>query len=102
MLHDQVNELLLVDYFEQFDDVFLVDVFEDVNLVLQRWVGVFQEMGVRIFGRGHFDLLDCVRVAVEHFSERALGDHFLKAVLVAADELRWLGTHPNTFYYLAK
>lgn len=35
MLHDQVNELLLVDDFKQLDDVFLVDVFEDVNLVLQ-------------------------------------------------------------------
>lgn len=49
---------------------------------------MLEEMGMGVFGGGHFDLLDCVGVAVVHLSERSLGDHFLKAVLVAADELR--------------
>jgi hypothetical protein len=54
MLHDQIDAILLIDYFIEFDHILVidVDVTEDVYLIFEGCLDVMHEIGMGVFHRG--------------------------------------------------
>ena len=77
MFHDQIDTVLFVDDFKEFDDILVIHVAEDVDLILEGGFDVMHEIGMGIFHSGEFDLLDCVGVAVVDLAEGARRNYLL-------------------------
>ncbi len=85
MFHDEVDAILFIDDFKEFDYIFVVDVSENIDFVLECCFNMSKKIGMGILHIRKFDFFDCVRKAVINLPERSRSDDLFKAIFVVAN-----------------